>query len=88
MNITGRNSYKELASAVERDGVAIIRNCLDDSSIKRLSDSLDDTQYGQRNLLREPIIQELARSQQVRRVIVSVLGPNCFAVKGILFNKT
>ena len=88
MDITARNSYKELASPVERDGFAIIPGCLDDSSIKRLSESLDDTQYGQRNLLREPIIQELARSQEVCRVIESVLGPNCFAVKGILFNKT
>jgi ectoine hydroxylase-related dioxygenase (phytanoyl-CoA dioxygenase family) len=88
MNITARNSYEELASTAERDGFAIIPGCLDDLSIKRLSESLDDTQYGQRNLLREPVIQELARSQEVRPVIESVLGPNCFAVKGILFNKT
>jgi hypothetical protein len=88
MDITARNSYEELASTVERDGFAIISSCLDDSSIKRLSEQLDDTQYGQRNLLRELVIQELARSQEVRRVIASVLGPNCFAVKGILFNKT
>ena len=88
MNITPRNCYEELASAIEGDGFAIIPSCLDDSSIKRLSDSLDDTQYGQRNLLRELIIQELARSQEVHRVITPMLGPNCFAVKGILFNKT
>lgn len=87
MNLTARNSYEELASTVERDGFAIFPGCLDDSSIKRLSGSLDDTQYGQRNLLREPIIQELARSQ-VRHVIAPVLGPKFFAVKGILFNKT
>ncbi len=88
MNITPRNCYEELASAIEGDGFAIIPSCLDDSSIKRLSDSLDDTQYGQRNLLRELIIQELARSQEVHRVLTPMLGPNCFAVKGILFNKT
>ena len=88
MNVTPRNSYEELASTVERDGFAIIPSCLDNSSIKRLSESLDDTQYGQRNLLREPNIQKLAQSQEVRRVITPVLGPECFAVKGILFNKT
>ena len=88
MNIAARNSHEEFVSTVERDGFAIISSCLDDSSIKRLSESLDDTQYGQRNLLGEPIIQELARSQEVRRVIAPVLGPNCFATKGILFNKT
>jgi len=88
MDINASNSYEELPSAVGRDGFAIIPGCLDDSLIKRLSESLDDTQYGQRNLLREPIIQKLARSQEVRGVITSVLGPNCSAVKGILFNKT
>jgi ectoine hydroxylase-related dioxygenase (phytanoyl-CoA dioxygenase family) len=88
MDITAPNSYEELASSVERDGFVIISGCLDDSSIKRLSESLDDTQYGQRNLLREPVIQKLARSQEIRRVIAPVLGPNCFATKGILFNKT
>jgi ectoine hydroxylase-related dioxygenase (phytanoyl-CoA dioxygenase family) len=88
MEVNSPNTYEELAGAVERDGFAIIPSCLDDSSIKRLSESLDDTQYGQRNLLKEPIIQKLARSQEVRSVIAPVLGPNCFAVKGILFNKT
>jgi ectoine hydroxylase-related dioxygenase (phytanoyl-CoA dioxygenase family) len=88
MDINAPKSYEELPNAVERDDFAIIPGCLDDSLIKRLSESLDDTQYGQRNLLREPIIQKLARSQEVRGVITSVLGPNCFAVKGILFNKT
>ncbi len=88
MDITAKNAYAETASAVERDGFAIILSCLDDSWIRRLSESLDATQYAQRNLLREPIIQELAQSQEVRRVIASVLGPNSFAVKGILFNKT
>src|SRR5258707_14615492 len=77
-----------MSSAIEGDGFAIIPSCLDDSSRKRLSDSLDDTQCGQRNLLRELIIQELARSQEVHRVLTPMLGPNCFAVKGILFNKT
>ena len=88
MDINAPNSYAELPSAVERDGFAIIPGCLDESLIIRLSESLDETQYGQRNLLREPVIQKLARSHEVRGVITPVLGPNCFAVKGILFNKT
>ena len=88
MDINAPNSSEQLSNSVERDGFAIIPRCLDDSLIKRLSESLDDTQYGQRNLLKQPIIQKLARSQEVRGVITPVLGPNCFAVKGILFNKT
>jgi len=88
MDTISCNGDEDLASAVERDGFAILSSCIDESLAKRLLESLDDTQYGQRNLLRELIIQKLARSQEVRRVVAPVLGPNCFAVKGILFNKT
>jgi ectoine hydroxylase-related dioxygenase (phytanoyl-CoA dioxygenase family) len=88
MDVSAPNSYGELPNTIELDGFAIIPRCLDDSLIKRLSESFDDTQYGQRNLLSEPVIKKLALSQEVLRVIAPVLGPNCFATKGILFNKT
>ena len=81
-------SHEEVASSLERDGFALVRSCLEARTVERLCELLDDTQYGQRNLLREPVIQELARSREVRGLVASVLGPNCFAVKGILFNKT
>ena len=79
---------EEVAEAVERDGIAIVENSLNEPTVNRLCESLDDTQYGQRNLLKESVVQELARSREVRSLVASVLGPNCFAVKGILFNKT
>lgn len=81
-------THEEIASSLARDGFALLRSCLNQQTVERLCESLDDTQYGQRNLLREPIIQELARSREVRSLVASVLGPNCYAVKGILFNKT
>ena len=79
---------EQIACAVERDGFAILRNCIDDSTINRLIESLDASRYGQRNLLKEPVIQELARRPEVRRIVEPLLGCDCFAVKGILFNKT
>jgi ectoine hydroxylase-related dioxygenase (phytanoyl-CoA dioxygenase family) len=88
METTSPLNHEEVASSLERDGFALVRSCLNELAVKRLCESLDDTQYGQRNLLREPVIQELARSREVRGLVASVLGPNCFAVKGILFNKT
>ena len=88
METISPTSHEEIASAIERDGFAIIQNCLNELTVKQLCESLDDTQYGQRNLLREPVIQELARSREVRGLVASLLGPNCFAVKGIFFNKT
>ena len=81
-------SHVQVARAIERDGFAVVQSCLNDLTVTRLCDSLDDTQYGQRNLLREPVVQALAQSHEVRALVASVLGPNCFAVKGILFNKT
>ncbi len=81
-------SQEDVAGAIERDGFAILQRCLDEMKVNRLCESLDDTQYGQRNLLRVPVVQDLARSPEVRGLVASVLGPNCFAVKGILFNKT
>lgn len=88
MAFTSRNSSEELACAIERDGFAILSSCLDESLVIRLLGTLDDTRCGRRNLLREPLVRELAQSEEIRRVIAPVLGPNCFAIKGILFNKT
>ncbi len=41
-----------------------------------------------RNLLDAPEIQELARSKPIRALIEPVLGPHCFAARGIFFDKT
>jgi ectoine hydroxylase-related dioxygenase (phytanoyl-CoA dioxygenase family) len=41
-----------------------------------------------RNLLDEPEIQDLARSAQIRQLLEPTLGKDCFAVRGIFFDKT
>lgn len=43
---------------------------------------------GVRNLLEFPSVQSLARSDPVRAVAEAALGKECFAVRGILFDKT
>jgi ectoine hydroxylase-related dioxygenase (phytanoyl-CoA dioxygenase family) len=43
---------------------------------------------GTRHLLDIPVVQELARSESVRSAAKSALGECCFAVRGILFDKT
>ena len=48
----------------------------------------DSARGGTRNLLDIPVVQELAISQTVRRVAEAALGEHCFAVRGILFDKT
>ena len=49
---------------------------------------LDTSHAGERNLLDVPVVRRLARSSVVRGLIEPVLGSGCFAVRGILFNKT
>jgi hypothetical protein len=51
-------------------------------------DQIGDAKHAQRNLLTIPAVRDLAASQPVREIIATVLGSGCFAVRGILFNKT
>ena len=73
---------------VERDGYALIHDCVSEKSIQALEQALDTEQHGIRNLLSNPIVRELAGSDQLRNHVVPVLGEGCFAVRGIFFNKT
>jgi ectoine hydroxylase-related dioxygenase (phytanoyl-CoA dioxygenase family) len=78
----------ELRERFERDGFAVVPSCLDDETVERLCAHLDDTSHGIRNLLALPVVRELAASAPVRTLAESILGKNCFAVKGTFFNKT
>jgi ectoine hydroxylase-related dioxygenase (phytanoyl-CoA dioxygenase family) len=75
-------------STVEQDGFAIVPACLDEATVELLSKQFDDTRYPERNLLSVPSVRALAISRPVREIMETVLGPECFAVRGIFFNKT
>jgi ectoine hydroxylase-related dioxygenase (phytanoyl-CoA dioxygenase family) len=47
-----------------------------------------ESRGGFRHLLEIPLVRALARSGSVRAVAEAVLGPDCFAVRGLLFDKT
>lgn len=49
---------------------------------------VDGARGGARHLLDLPSVQALARSHPVRMVAEAAIGPGCFAVRGILFDKT
>jgi ectoine hydroxylase-related dioxygenase (phytanoyl-CoA dioxygenase family) len=78
----------DLIRNVEQNGFAIVPRCLDESTVQCLQDQLVDANHAQRNLLSVPAVHDLAVSQPVRAIVGTVLGARCFAVKGILFNKT
>jgi ectoine hydroxylase-related dioxygenase (phytanoyl-CoA dioxygenase family) len=77
-----------LKSLVEQNGFAVVPACLDEATVERLCKEFDDTRYPQRNLLSVTSVQRLAMSRPVREIMETVLGPNCFAVRAIFFNKT
>jgi len=77
-----------LKPLVEQDGFAVVPACLDQATLEHLSRHFDDTRHPQRNLLSVPSVHGLAVSKPVREIIETVLGPRCFAVRGIFFNKT
>jgi hypothetical protein len=69
------------------NGYAIVPSCLDAPTLCELSGLLDAGRAGVRNLLDLPAVRRLATSTAVRSLIEPGIGPDCFAVRGILFNK-
>jgi ectoine hydroxylase-related dioxygenase (phytanoyl-CoA dioxygenase family) len=78
----------DLEAVVEEHGFAVVSSCLDEGAVERICDHLDKNRHAQRNLLSVPIVRELATAKPVREIVESILGAKCFAVRGILFNKT
>src|SRR6267143_7141825 len=88
VNLSDASTASALKPLVQQDGFAVVPACLDEAAVGRLCKQFDDTRYPQRNLLSVPSVQGLAMSRPVREIIEAVLGPRCFAVRGIFFNKT
>lgn len=85
----------EFAATVEREGWAVtapvVPQLVVDNLVAELSPiaTEHEARGGVRNLLvRFPTVRALARSRAVRSVAEAVLGPHCFAVRAILFDKT
>lgn len=76
-----------IASAIEKDGFAIIAECISEDTITSLTAAIDTDQHGAHNLLANPVVRAFAGSKAVRGPVASVLGATCFAVRGIFFNK-
>jgi len=78
----------QLKTQIQVDGFAVIPDCLDSTTLESLSAQFDKSHDPERNLLSIPSIQALATSMPVRNIVEAVLGPECFAVRAIFFNKT
>ena len=85
----------QLADAIATDGWAVTAPVVPQLAVDRVVAELarhgdvERSRGGVRNLLdTAPVVRELARSAPVRAVAEAVLGPHCFAVRAILFDKT
>jgi hypothetical protein len=88
VNVNLSDAAAVLRRQVELDGFAVVPACLEKGAVEHLCKQFEDTQHPQRNLLSIPSIRQLATSKRVREVMEAALGPKCFAVRGIFFNKT
>jgi len=88
LRLSSATSLDHLKSKVEEDGFGIIQNCLDEITVQQLCKEFDDTRHPQRNLLSIASVHQLAIARSVREVMEAVMGPRCFAVRAIFFNKT
>ena len=88
MNLSDANTASAFRMLVEQNGFAVVPACLDEATVQLLSEQFDDARYPERNLLSVPSVRALAMSRPVREIMETVLGPECFAVRGIFFNKT
>ena len=81
-----------LAQQLRREGWASTTSMFPTPLLDRLTTEItslvSEERGGTRHLFELPLIQDLARSKPVREIAESVLGPDCFAVRGILFDKT
>lgn len=87
-----------IQESIERDGFALVPEALNEKAVTRLIAVLEEHStekqatrglavYALRNLLDIPEIQELSRSESLRGLITPILGLDCFAVRGLLFDK-
>ncbi len=87
--------------AFDRTGFAIVPEVIDVPTVARLIDAIAALSpggstldrggrvYASRNLLDDsPPVRDLAESTEIRALVAPLLGPNAFAVRALLFDKT
>lgn len=88
-----------ICEAVRRDGFFVAPQVINEATVASLISAIEKTQdaagvrrrdsvYAIRNLFDVvPTVRELVRNHSIRSLIESIIGPDCFAVRGILFDK-
>jgi ectoine hydroxylase-related dioxygenase (phytanoyl-CoA dioxygenase family) len=91
---------ESFTASIEHNGFAVVEAVVTGATVAALLPVLTDVDHegaierrgsvhAVRNLLEAvPQVQALARSAAIRNLVEPVLGPGCFVVRGILFDKT
>lgn len=87
-----------MKDAIEIQGFVVAPEVLSETQIEKLRQVVAQIEgagvskrqnvFAIRNLLDHREMQELARSAPIRALVEPILGPHCFAVRGIFFDKT
>ena len=80
-------AMEALTIEVEKNGYAVIPKCISAETAQTLIDTVDSDRHSSRNLLANRVVRAFANSEEIRRPVIALLGPGCFAVRGIFFNK-
>ena len=67
---------------------AIVPNGVAETALVNLDKLRIENGAGLRNLLQQDAVRRLAISAEIRGLVSLILGPSCFAVRAILFNKS
>ena len=91
MSLTLLETFDQIA--FDRDGFAIIPEAISSATANELLCALPpsfdgESRGGLRNLFEIPAFAEVARASAVRDAANAILGPDCFAVRALLFDKT
>jgi len=86
---------EEIAAAIAHDGWGVTPPVVPQLAVDRLAAELSlvaadlPSRRGERDVFdRSPAVRALATSPEVRSVAEAVLGPHCFAVRALLFDRT
>jgi ectoine hydroxylase-related dioxygenase (phytanoyl-CoA dioxygenase family) len=88
VNLRDAATVSALKPLVEHAGFAVVPVCLEAGTVELLCKEYGDSRHSERSIFSVLSVHKLASSKAVREVMESVLGPHCFAVRGIFFNKT
>jgi len=94
------SDVRSFTASIEQDGFAVVEAVVPNNTVDTLIPALSAVDHegaiarrgsvhAIRNLLEAvPEVQALAGSAAIRNLVEPVLGPECFVVRGILFDKT